>query len=35
MPEKKLLSALSKPKIDNERLGKTLINQDINFLNQK
>ena len=38
MSGKRLLSTLSKPKIDNERLKileKTLINQDINVLNQK
>ena len=38
MSDKRLLSALSKPEIDNERLKrleKTLINQDIIFLNQK
>ena len=39
MSEKRLLSALTEPKIDNEilkkRLEKTLINQGINFLNQK
>ena len=38
MSDKRLLSALSKPETDNERLKrleKTLINQDIIFLNQK
>ena len=38
MSGERLLSALSKPKLDNERLKKireNLNNQDINFLNQK